>query len=80
MLSEHYVLGAYFLWVMVGLICQGPEPRLIPHRPRRRKPCVHPLPDDRHRHEEGSCEDFGRETVISVLLLTVSKMERIVIQ
>ena len=42
---------------------QGPEPCLSPHRPRRRKPRLHPLPHDRYRHEEGPCEDAGGETV-----------------
>ena len=43
---------------------QGPEPRFSPHRPRRMKPRVYPLPHDRHRHEEGSREDFGGKAVI----------------
>ena len=45
-------------------LCEYSEPRLSPHRPRRRKPRLHPLPHDRHRHEEGSCEDFGGKAVI----------------
>ena len=45
----------------------GPEPCLCPHRLRRRKPCIHPLPHDRHRHEEGYCEDFGREWKVVLL-------------
>ena len=31
-------------------------------------PYLHPLPHDRHRHEEGSCEDFGGKAVMSVFI------------
>ena len=41
--------------------CQGPEPRLSSHRPRRRQPCLQPISYNRHGHEEGSREDFGRK-------------------
>ena len=59
--SERYNDNIKIIFEKAG---QGPEPRLSPHRSRRRQPRLHPLPHDRHRHEEGSCEDFEGKAVI----------------